>query len=118
MKSLMPLVFALALSGLAGGGSSLYAIDAEIKARITETRNCKACKLAGADLTAFDLQHVSFAGADLRGAKLTGRNLYRVDFKGANLAAADLSGANLSEADFSEANLVGARLKEDRKSVV
>jgi uncharacterized protein YjbI with pentapeptide repeats len=71
---------------------------------------CK--KLAGCNLSGFDLSYTILSGADLEGANLMNANLSGDVLSGADLQGANLMGANLSGADLSGANLKGANLNE------
>ena len=76
----------------------------EVK-RLLATRSCTGCFLAGAALTAADLER-----AVLNGANLFEATLYFANLEKANLTNATLVGANLRKARLKDATLTGADL--------
>jgi hypothetical protein len=68
--------------------------------KLLETKECPACSLRGANLSAANL-----AGANLNEADLSGANLSRANLLGANLLGTNLSNANLRGAIMPDGNI-------------
>lgn len=81
------------LSHLCGVTENNDTISSAQISKLLETKECPACSLGGANLSA---------------ANLAGANLNEADLRGANLSHANLLGANLLGANLSNANLRGA----------
>lgn len=79
-------------------------------------RDCKACNLAGADLTNQCVKEGNLAGANFDRANLTlmcmsYANFSNATFRGTNLSAANLAHAKLDGADFTGAILTITSVK-------
>jgi len=75
-------------------------------------------RLAGADLSGWDMGEFRLDGADLCDASLAGAVLVRANLSGARLRNADLSGADLTGARLNRADLSRADLKKARMNQV
>lgn len=78
--------------------------------QLAQSGSCRACNLAGMDLTGADLRGVDLSGANFKGATLKNVNFQGAKLRNVNLQRAYLNGANLSNADLAQANLYGAHL--------
>lgn len=116
--SLRKLVKGLAIStALSLGAIALFASPAKASAsgevaQLLETGICKACDLAGADLTGAHLIGVELRNADLTGATLAHANLEGADLTGATLVDTDLSHAFLTNASLNDTVIRNVDLSE------
>lgn len=87
--------------------------EAQLRARLLATKECRGCDLFRAELAGTDLSGANLENANLKGADLNKVNLEKAVLKGAVLRRADLSsGSNLRGADLSGADLTEANLKD------
>lgn len=106
----LTLAFLYALATHAHAAAGLVA-DAKAVASIKAGHHdCRACELAGADLTNTCVKNGNLEGADFTNARLVLMCMSFADFKGASFRHADLAGANLAHAILDDADFTGADL--------
>ena len=121
MATRLTLILALAVV-LPGASSTAMASTDAALIRLLETKSCRQCHLADADLMHADLRDATLEGAalqraNLSQARLDGADLRQSDLsftslRGASLRGADLRGSKLYGTDLRSADLTGARLDQ------
>ena len=119
MATRLTLILALAVVLPGTSATAMASTDAAL-IRLLQTKSCRQCHLADADLMHADLRDATLEGAALQRANLSQARLDGADLResdlsftslrGASLRGADLTGSKMYGTDLRDADLSGARL--------
>ena len=110
MATRLPLIVALALM-LPGTSSTVLASPDDAVIRLLQTKSCRQCNLADADLMHADLRDANLSGAALQRANLSQAKLDGTDLSDSDLSFTSLQGASLRGADLRGSRLFGTDLR-------